>query len=137
MPPLIPGRAGRQVQALANPANQARALAQQQQGGVILINAADFDREFSPVDIGRVVEGTGATALTFTIPVSTDVPMPLYVVIEVFQAGTGQITIAGATGVTLDIPPGFTAQTAGQYATIGLRQRVIDEWALNGDLATG
>jgi hypothetical protein len=34
MPPLIPGRAGRHVQALASPANQARALAQQQQGGI-------------------------------------------------------------------------------------------------------
>jgi hypothetical protein len=33
MPPLIPGRAGRQVQALAGPANLARALALQQQGG--------------------------------------------------------------------------------------------------------
>lgn len=33
MPPVIPGKAGRQAQALANPANQARALAQQQQGG--------------------------------------------------------------------------------------------------------
>jgi hypothetical protein len=34
MPPVIPGRAGRQVQALAGPSNQARALALQQQGGV-------------------------------------------------------------------------------------------------------
>jgi hypothetical protein len=33
MPPVIPGRAARQVQALARPANQARATAQQQQGG--------------------------------------------------------------------------------------------------------
>jgi hypothetical protein len=33
MPPLIPNQAGRQVQALAGPANQARALASQQQGG--------------------------------------------------------------------------------------------------------
>jgi hypothetical protein len=89
---------------------------------------------FALVDAGTVVEATSATAATFTIPTHASIAFAAGTVIEVFQDGAGQVTIAAAGGVTLR-SDGAKVKTAGQYATIGLRQRVTDEWALSGDLA--
>ena len=49
------------------------------------------------------------------------------------QYGAGDITITGATGVTIRTTSSFYAVTAGQYAIIGLKQ--IDNevrWNLDG-----
>lgn len=89
---------------------------------------------FALADAGTVVEGTGNSAQTFTIPANISVAFPVGTIIEVFQYGAGQITIAGASAVTLR-SDGSKVNTAGQYATIGLRQRATDEWVLSGDLA--
>lgn len=88
---------------------------------------------FALSDAGTCVEGTGATAQTFTIPAHTSVAFPVGTVMEVFQFGSGQITIAGDVGVTL-LSDGGKVATAGQYATISLRQRAINVWVLSGDL---
>ena len=135
MPPVIPHREGRQIQALANPANQAKTLSQQPSPAALYASESEGDGwDFTPFDIGHVVEATGAGE-TFTIPVSTDIAFPINVVLEVFQAGDGQTTIEGAAGVTIVVPTGYAAQTAGQGATIGARQRETNVWALDGFLA--
>jgi hypothetical protein len=85
-------------------------------------------------DAGTVVEGNSATALTFTIPPHSSVALAVGTVIEVFQYGAGQVTIAAGAGVTLR-SDGSKVKTAAQYATVGLRQRATDEWVLSGDLA--
>jgi len=89
---------------------------------------------FALTDAGTVVEGTSASAQTFTIPTHVSVAFPVGTVMEVFQFGSGQITIAGASGVTL-LSDGGKVATAGQYATISLRQRSTNVWVLSGDLA--
>jgi len=53
----------------------------------------------------------------------------------VFQFGAGQITIAPGSGVTL-LSDGSRFKTAGQYATIGLRQRALNQWCVSGDCST-
>lgn len=88
---------------------------------------------FQLVDLNTVVEGTNATAATWTIPTHASVAFPVNTLIEIFQYGAGQITIAGAGGVTLR-SDGGKVKTAGQYASIYLRQRTADEWVLAGDL---
>jgi hypothetical protein len=89
---------------------------------------------FALADAGTVVEGTSASAQTFTIPPAVSVAFALGTIIEVFQFGSGQITIAAGAGVTLLSDGGLVA-TAGQYATISLRQRATNVWVLSGDLA--
>jgi hypothetical protein len=97
---------------------------------------------FALADVGTVVESTSATAVTFTIPPHSTTAFDYPglsgalggAVIEVFQAGAGQVTIAGGTGVTLQ-SNGSLVHTAAQYATIRLRQRALDTWALDGQLA--
>lgn len=89
---------------------------------------------FALTDAGTCVEGTSASAQTFTIAANTLVAFPVGTVIEVFQFGSGQITIAGAVGVTL-LSDGGKVATAAQYATISLRQRATNVWVLSGGLA--
>lgn len=89
---------------------------------------------FALADAGTCVEGTSASAQTFTIPQHTTVAFPVGTVMEIFQFGSGQITIVGASGVTL-LSDGGKVATAAQYATISLRQRAINVWVLAGDLA--
>lgn len=89
---------------------------------------------FVLADSGTVVEGNNAGAITFTIPANATTAFLVGTVIEVFQLGAGQITIAGAVGVTLR-SDASKVKTAAQYATIGLRKRATDEWVLSGDLA--
>ena len=86
---------------------------------------------FALADAGTVVEGTAASAQTFTVPPSSAVAWPTGTVLEVFQAGTGQITLAAGAGVTLQPA---SAVTRTQYSTAGLRYRGGNVWAVSGDL---
>lgn len=83
--------------------------------------------------MGKVLETTAGTAVTITVPEALAVNFPVGTLIEIFQAGTGQITIAGATGVVLR-SPGNRLKTAEQYSTVMLRKRAVDEWVVAGDL---
>jgi hypothetical protein len=85
-------------------------------------------------DAGKCVECNNASAITLTIPTNASVAFPVGTVIEIFQQGAGQVTVAGAGGVTLR-SDGAKVKCAAQYATISLRQRATDEWVLAGDLA--
>lgn len=89
---------------------------------------------FVLADAGTCVEGTSATAQAFTIPPQVSVPFATGTIMEVFQFGSGQITITPGSGVSL-LSDGGKVATAGQYATISLRQRATNVWVLAGDLA--
>ncbi len=89
---------------------------------------------FALADAGTCVEGTSASPQTFTIPPHSSIPLLVGTIIEVFQFGSGQITIAAGAGVTL-LSDGAKVNTAAQYATISLRQRTTNVWVLSGGLA--
>ena len=89
---------------------------------------------FALVDVGTIVEGNNAGAQTFTIPPHSSVAWSVGTLIEVFQLGPGQITIAPGSGVTIR-SDGSKTKTATQYASIGLRCRATDDWVLTGDLS--
>jgi hypothetical protein len=103
-------------------------------GGVLASSQHVGNYTLAKTDSGSVVEFLGATAQSLTILANVTVPFPVGCVIEVFQYGAGQVTIVGASGVTLRSDGGHVS-TAAQYSTISLRQRDIDEWVLSGDLA--
>lgn len=88
---------------------------------------------FALIDAGTCVEGTSASAQTFTIPPHISIAFPVGTVMEVFQFGSGQITIAAGAGVTL-LSDGGKVNTNAQYATISLRQRATNIWVISGDL---
>ncbi|HWU22605.1 MAG TPA: hypothetical protein VN088_13815 [Nocardioides sp.] len=84
-------------------------------------------------DAGQLLEMNVASpaTVTVTVPANATVAFPVGTVLEIHQYGTGQVTIAPASGVTIRTPSSYT--TRAQYSTIRLRKRATDEWVLSGD----
>lgn len=86
-------------------------------------------------DNTTVVQFTSASAVTVTIPPHSSVALPTGAQIELFQAGSGTVTVQAGAGVTLH-SPGGTLSTATQYATLVLWQITQDTWVISGELAS-
>lgn len=83
-------------------------------------------------DAGKVVELDNAAAITVSVPTNATVAFPVDSIIELWQQGTGSVTVDGSA-VTLRSPDGMdTLRT--QYSSGVLRKRGTDEWVLGGDL---
>jgi len=75
-----------------------------------------------------------STANTLTIPVDTpQLTFPIGTSIDILQAGSGQTTIAGATGVIVNATPGLKLRT--QWSSATLFKRATDTWVVMGDLS--
>jgi hypothetical protein len=83
-------------------------------------------------DGGKVVEMTSASANTLTIPLNASAAFTIGTSIFVLQAGTGQITIAGAAGVTVNSYVGL--KLIGQWAGCTLIKRATNTWVAVGGL---
>ena len=77
---------------------------------------------------------SASSAVTLTIPTNASVAFPVGTEIEVVQKGSGTVTVAGASGVTIDSLDSMTS-LAGQYAVAGLKKINTNEWILAGALA--
>ena len=86
----------------------------------------------SRTDAGRVLESSNGSAVTITVPAVAVAGWRVGTLMTVFQQGAGQVTIAGAVGVTLH-SSGGKLKTAAQYSQISLRMRANDEWVVSGD----
>lgn len=82
--------------------------------------------------LGAPIEMNAAGAVTLTIPANAQPGFFKGNVIEVVQTGTGQVTFAAGSGVTLRTPRSFTTRT--QYSTVRARQTAANQWILEGDL---
>lgn len=100
---------------------------------LVAVNSQADNYTLVLTDASKTVEGTKATAMTLTIPENATVPFPVGTTIEVYQAGAGQITVAGTGAVVVRAPGG--AKTRVQYSTVALRKRATDEWVVAGDTA--
>jgi len=83
-------------------------------------------------DGGKVVEMTLASANTLTIPLNSSVAFSIGTSIFVLQAGTGQTTIAGAAGVTVNSYVGL--KVIGQWSGCTLIKRATNTWVAVGGL---
>ena len=96
----------------------------------ISISATSFELVLG--DIGGVLEFTASSAVTVTVPANASVPFPVGTVVRLIQAGTGQVSVSGAAGVTIETPG--TSATAAQWSEVTLVQVAADSWVLGGDL---
>lgn len=87
---------------------------------------------FTVADAGRPLYGNRATAQTFTIPLDT---YPIDQELEVIQLGAGQITLAIASGGTLNARGG-ALKIAGQFGGAVVKQTAANVWVAVGDLTT-
>ncbi len=82
-------------------------------------------------DAGDYIQTTSTTAVTITVPLQSSVAWAADTEIYFEQNNTGQITIAGASGVTINSSE--TLKTAGRYSVIALKRVASDTWTLTGE----
>jgi len=88
-------------------------------------------------DNGKLVTLSNAAAIAVTIPLNSSVAYPVGAQINMVQLGAGQVTVAGASGVTV-VSTGATAAspvTRAQYSTLTAVQTSTDNWLVMGDIS--
>jgi hypothetical protein len=103
-------------------------------GRLVPVNVQSISYRLTLADVGKAVEITSATASTITIPLNSSVAFPIGTNIDIYQHGTGQITVGTDAGVTLR-SHGSVFTLAGQYSSATLRKRGTNEWVLSGNIA--
>ena len=78
-----------------------------------------------------------ASAISVTIPLNSSVAFPIGACVDLVQFGAGQVTVSGASGVTLVSTGGTSAtpKTRVQNSAITLRKLGTDSWIAIGDCA--
>jgi len=79
-----------------------------------------------------IVEMNSSSATTFTIPTNATLAWPVGASMDILGTGTGEVTIAGADGVTVNSTPGLKLRTRWSSATI--LKRAENSWIAYGDL---
>jgi RNase P/RNase MRP subunit p29 len=83
-------------------------------------------------DNGKIVELSNTAAIALTVPTNATVAFPIGVQIQLLQTNTGQVTVAGTSGVTVNASPGLKIR--GQWSSATLVKRATDTWVLLGDI---
>ena len=85
------------------------------------------------VDAYRMCEINSSVPFTLNVPNNTTLPFPIGVPIAFTQLGTGQVTVAGVSGVTVKSRNG-SLKSAGQNSVLFLIKRATNDWYLYGDV---
>jgi hypothetical protein len=80
-----------------------------------------------------LIEVSSGSGVTLTIPTNATVAYPVGTSIDILQTGAGQVTIAGAVGVTVNATPGLKLRA--QWSGVTLFKRATDTWVVYGDLS--
>jgi len=84
-------------------------------------------------DAGDYIQTTSTTAVTITVPLQSSVAWAADTEIYFEQNNTGQITIAGAVGVTINSSE--TLKSFARYSVIALKRVAENVWTLTGERA--
>jgi len=79
-----------------------------------------------------VIEISSTSATTLTIPAESTVNYPIGTTLDIVQTNTGQVTIAGAGGVTVNATPGLKLRA--RWSSVTLLKRASNSWLVYGDL---
>jgi hypothetical protein len=83
-------------------------------------------------DAGKMVTLSNAAAIAVTIPLESSVAFAIGTSVDMLQLGAGQVTVAGAGGVTVNATPGL--KTMAQYSALTALKIAANSWILSGDL---
>jgi len=84
-------------------------------------------------DAGKFVTLNNADAIALTVPLESSVNYAIGTSIDLVQLGAGQVTVAGAGGVTVNATPGLKLRA--QYSAATLVKTASNTWVLVGDIA--
>jgi hypothetical protein len=79
-----------------------------------------------------LIEMGSSSAMTVTIPADSTLNFPIGTSLDILQTSTGQVTIAGAGGVTVNATPGLKLRTT--WSSCTLFKRAANTWVVYGDL---
>jgi len=83
-------------------------------------------------DTGAIIETTGASVVTITIPAQATVPFEIGTLINITQVGAGVATITAAPGVALNGVAGGSTTLSAQWAGAALYKSGADAWIVQG-----
>jgi len=84
------------------------------------------------IDVNTFIELNSTSSLTLTVPNDSSVNFNVGTQINILQTNTGQVTVAGAGGVTVNATPGLKLRT--QWSSATLIKRASNVWVAIGDL---
>jgi hypothetical protein len=84
-------------------------------------------------DAGRLVTVTATTGVNVVIPAIASVSWATGTHIDILRLGTGPVTVAGATGVTVNATPGPSLRAI--YSAATCIHYEGDKWVVVGDLS--
>jgi hypothetical protein len=99
----------------------------------LVINAQTASYTLVLSDASKLVEISNASANTLTVPLNSSVAYPVGTQINILQTGAGQTTIAGTSGVTVNV--GLGLKLRAQWSAATLIKRATDTWVAFGDLS--
>ena len=102
--------------------------------GALSIGSGSSAYTFALGDAETVYVFQGTSAATLTIPTNSTVAFPVGTQLNVIQYSSGQVTVAGASGVTL-VSEGSKFKTKAQYAIATAIKTETNVWVLVGNLA--
>lgn len=117
---------GKTQESVDNPVIVRNILAQ-----VASTSVTDTSYTLQTSDVGNAIDCDNASPITLTVPKDT---FEVGQTFEIAQIGSGQVTVTGAVGVTVNGSGGLVA-TSGQYAVIAIRQVSINVFIVYGDRA--
>lgn len=97
-----------------------------------ITTSASSTYTLSLADNNDLLEFTSSSAITVSIPTEAVANFPIGSSLSILQAGTGQITVSPASGVTLNGTPGFKSRA--RWSLITLIKRGSNSWLIAGDL---
>jgi hypothetical protein len=84
-------------------------------------------------DAGKFVTLNNAAAIALTVPLESSVNYAIGTSIDLVQLGVGQVTVAGAGGVTVNSTPGLKLRA--RYSAATLIKTASNTWVLVGDIS--
>ena len=87
------------------------------------------------IDQGCILETTGSSTVTVTIPDEASVPFETGTLINVTQIGAGAAMVTAGPGVSLNGVSAGSVALSGQWSGAALSKRGTDAWIIQGALA--
>jgi hypothetical protein len=87
------------------------------------------------IDTGSILETTGASPVTVTIPAEASVAFEIGTLINITQVGSGGATITAGSGVSLNGVVAGSVALDGPWSGAALTKRGADAWVIQGALS--
>ena len=83
-------------------------------------------------DNNKIISLDNSSAITLTVPLNSSVAFPVGAMVNFIQLGAGEVSVTGASGVSVSSPNGY--KTRAQYSLATVIKLDTNSWVLIGDI---